>query len=117
MFINALKLLNWEGRICRRQYLIAFILICAAMVFSMLFLAVITGGDEGAMSVASLFVMLLGQAFLIPSQIKRLHDIGWSGAAVLLFFLPIVNVILGFGLLLFSGTKGPNAYGEDPHNS
>lgn len=107
MFVEALKLLSWEGRICRWQYLIAFMLVVAIGTF----FAVVSGGDDLAMA----FIIPISGLLLIPSQIRRLHDIGWSGVVIFLFLIPIVNIILGFILLVAAGTKGPNKYGEDPH--
>lgn len=114
MFVNALKLWSWEGRICRRQYLLAFILI----VFGVTILAAgidAAGIDGRASERVALALMFLLQLALIPTQIKRLHDIGWGGEVILLGIIPGINLILGLGLLIFSGTKGPNEYGEDPH--
>ncbi|MBR3631693.1 MAG: DUF805 domain-containing protein [Elusimicrobiaceae bacterium] len=110
MFVNALKLFSWEGRICRRQYLLAFILI----VFGTAILAAGVSDGRGSEGAAQV-LMFLAQLALIPTQIKRLHDIGWSGWIILLALIPGINLILGLGLFLFSGTKGPNKYGEDPH--
>jgi len=107
MFVNALKIFSWEGRICRRQYLLVFIL--AVIAFSIL-ATMFEGSDS---TVQGLF--WLTGLVLIPSQIKRLHDIGWSGWVALLALIPGMNMVLGLGLFLFSGTKGPNKYGEDPH--
>ena len=107
MFVNALKLWSWEGRICRRQYFLALVVVVIATVMLM----VATNGDEGVAQA----LFFLSQLALFPSQIKRLHDIGWSGWAVLLAVIPGINVLLGLGLFIFSGTKGSNAYGEDPH--
>lgn len=109
MFVNALKVFSWEGRICRRQYLLAFVLI--GLGAAILAAGISDGrGNDGAAQV----LISLAQLALIPTQIKRLHDIGWSGWIILLALIPGVNLILGIGLFLFSGTKGPNKYGEDP---
>ena len=44
-------------------------------------------------------------------SIRRLHDMNRSGWLILLFLLPIVNILLGLYLLLGSGTAGVNNYG------
>lgn len=112
MFVNALKLWSWGGRICRRQYLLAFILVVFG---TAVIVSGISGGQIG--DGLALTFQLLTSLLLLPSQIKRLHDIGWSGWIILLGIIPGINLILGLGLLIFSGTKGPNKYGEDPHGS
>lgn len=112
MFVNALKLFSWEGRVCRRQYLLASILVVIAATILAAGMDNGRGGEGPAQ-----FLMFLAQLALIPTQIKRLHDIGWSGWIILLALIPGLNLILGLGLFLFSGTKGPNKYGEDPHTN
>jgi len=42
---------------------------------------------------------------------KRLHDIGKSGLACLLVFIPIVGQFMPLILLFLSGTEGSNDYG------
>ena len=46
--------------------------------------------------------------------IRRLHDIGKSGWCLLLFCIPIVNIIFVFLWLCKAGDTGANQYGEDP---
>lgn len=49
---------------------------------------------------------------LLAGLAKRFHDIGWSGAACLLSFVPLVGLITYFSLLLAEGTPGPNKDGD-----
>jgi uncharacterized membrane protein YhaH (DUF805 family) len=51
---------------------------------------------------------------MLKAQVSRLHDIGWSGRAVLLMFVPLVNVLALLLLLVMPGQKQPNRYGEPP---
>ncbi|MBM4146182.1 MAG: DUF805 domain-containing protein [Nitrospira sp.] len=46
--------------------------------------------------------------------IKRLHDLEKSGLYALLLLVPVLNGFLMLALLLFSGTKGTNIYGQEP---
>ncbi len=94
---------NWNGRICRRQFLVLFIL---AVVVGTLLTAMIGNGGQS--------VAFLLQLFLIPSYMKRLHDIGWSGGLIFLSLIPFVGAILFLLMLVVGGTKGPNKYGPDP---
>jgi uncharacterized membrane protein YhaH (DUF805 family) len=50
----------------------------------------------------------------IAVSAKRWHDCGRSGWWVLLYLVPIVNVLMFVYLGLVKGTPGPNKYGEDP---
>lgn len=95
---------NWNGRICRRQFLFLFIL---SVVVGTLLIGM-TGGKSGN---GVMFVLSL---LLIPSYMKRLHDIGWSGGLIFLSLIPFVGFILFLLMLVVGGTKGPNKYGPDP---
>jgi len=105
MFIDALKnFFDWNGRICRRQFLFLFIL---SVVVGTLLIGM-TGGKSGN---GVMFVLSL---LLIPSYMKRLHDIGWSGGLIFLSLIPFVGMILFFLMLVVGGTHGSNKYGPDP---
>jgi uncharacterized membrane protein YhaH (DUF805 family) len=57
-------------------------------------------------------VLIAVAVVLLKAQISRFHDIGWSGRAVLLMFVPLVNVLAFLLLLVMPGQKPPNRYGE-----
>ena len=65
---------------------------------------------------AMVFIPLL--IYSLATQVRRLHDIGWSGFCCLLPFIPFVGwiaEIVLWGVLLFmDGQPGPNRYGPDP---
>ncbi|MBR2734311.1 MAG: DUF805 domain-containing protein [Selenomonadaceae bacterium] len=46
--------------------------------------------------------------------IRRLHDLDKSGWFMLLWIVPVVNVIFAIYLFCFKGTDGYNRYGADP---
>ena len=50
---------------------------------------------------------------LLAALAKRFHDIGWSGAACLLTFIPFVGFATYFVLMAVEGTQGPNIYGNE----
>lgn len=103
MYLSALSnIFSSKGRINRRQYLL--ILILFAILAGSL---VSVTQSQGAIYFASLFI--------IPSQIKRLHDLNLSGWFVLLALVPLANLLLGLGLVIFSGSRGENNYGFPPH--
>lgn len=108
MFIEALNhFFDWEGRICRRQFLFLFIL---SIVASSVLVGMLGDGSYG--------VILVGiSLILIPNYVKRLHDIGWSGCLVVLSFIPVAGMILFLLMLVLGGTHGPNEYGPDPRES
>lgn len=130
---------NWvTGRINRSEYfvrclLLGLLYVIAATIATMGYAGVVIGGG----SLVS-YAMLIGCGALaawaywrvIMAYVKRLHDLGWSGwLSLLMVFsnapellhnktLTLVGLIflLIFSLILLfkRGTKGPNAYGQDP---
>ena len=58
--------------------------------------------------------------FLIPNiavSVRRMHDIGRSGWWVLIFLIPIVNLIMLLVWFTQRGTVGDNEYGGDPYDA
>ena len=47
-------------------------------------------------------------------SVRRLHDIGRSGWALLWILFPVIGWILLFIYYCTDGHEGPNAYGDDP---
>jgi uncharacterized membrane protein YhaH (DUF805 family) len=57
---------------------------------------------------------ILATVLILKAVVSRFHDIGWSGWAVLLMFVPLVDILALMVLLVMPGQKQPNAYGEPP---
>jgi uncharacterized membrane protein YhaH (DUF805 family) len=57
-------------------------------------------------------VLIASSVVMLKSFMSRFHDIGWSGHAVLLMFIPLVNVGVFLLLLFVPGQKRSNRYGE-----
>jgi uncharacterized membrane protein YhaH (DUF805 family) len=51
---------------------------------------------------------------ILKAVVSRFHDIGWSGWAVLLMFVPLVDIVALLLLVVVPGQKLPNIYGEPP---
>jgi uncharacterized membrane protein YhaH (DUF805 family) len=51
---------------------------------------------------------------ILKATVSRFHDIGWSGWAALLMFVPLVDIVALLALLLVPGQKRPNLYGQPP---
>ncbi len=56
--------------------------------------------------------LIAASVVMLKAQVSRFHDIGWSGWAVLLMFVPLVNLVAFLLLLVAPGQKRPNLYGE-----
>jgi len=69
--------------------------------------------DAGAGLVSTLFSFVL----LLPGlavTVRRLHDTGRSGWWVLLYFVPIVGLVVMLVFLCTDSQPGDNAYGPNP---
>jgi uncharacterized membrane protein YhaH (DUF805 family) len=49
---------------------------------------------------------------MLKAMVSRLHDIGRSGLAVLLIFVPLVNLVALLLLIVVPGQNSANPYGE-----
>jgi uncharacterized membrane protein YhaH (DUF805 family) len=65
--------------------------------------------------------VILVWLFCVPALIahtlagaQRCRDVGWTGWAVLLSYVPVIGVAVFLVLLFYPGTRGPNRYGPDP---
>lgn len=88
-----------------------FFLFYIAIIFYNLIMNIILGcaGDDVAILVFLLCIPAL--IFGIIIQVKRWHDLNYSGWYCLLNIVPLVNFIVIFYLCLKKGTDGPNKYG------
>ena len=97
-------------------------------------LARVLGAGLGMVLITGLFVAVLphhrGQApfavipilglvlsffvFRIIQDVKRLHDLGYSGAWAVCAFVPAVNLVYVLFIIFADGQPMANAYGPDP---
>jgi len=64
--------------------------------------------------VFSLLVVGYGLSVVISAMVRRFHDFNWGGLSIFLLFIPLINIVIVFVLLLRSGTQGTNDYGHEP---
>ncbi len=57
---------------------------------------------------------IVAAVVILKAVVSRFHDIGWSGWAVLLMFVPLVDIVALLLLVVVPGQKQPNLYGEPP---
>ena len=57
-------------------------------------------------------ILIAATIVLLKAVMSRFHDIGWPGSALILMFVPLVNILALLFLLIVPGRKGGNAYGE-----
>ena len=108
-----------EGRLNRLKYFkytLAVSLIFGVLEVVLVWLmSKITGSSDGILLSLVYFMtslpMFFGNAML---TVRRCHDLNMSGGFVLLYIIPLVNLLFGIYLLLAKGTIGWNKYGADP---
>lgn len=111
MYLSVFKnILSSEGRINRRQYLT--ILIPYVIIMATFSVAMINAKVDNRSLIMIQFISAL---FMIPTQIKRLHDMNMSGWLMLIALIPVLNYILAIGLIIVPGTKEKNKFGLPSH--
>ncbi len=113
------KYVKFDGRARRKEYWYFTIFNSLIMVVltipSLLFSASSDGQTVGILfsvliGLYNLFIFLPGLAVTI----RRLHDVGRSGAAIFISLIPAVGEIILFIWLIEEGNYGTNQYGPNP---
>ncbi|HKJ50304.1 MAG TPA: DUF805 domain-containing protein [Gammaproteobacteria bacterium] len=118
------KIFSFSGRIGRMRYLAygfgLSLLMNVAMIPFIGATALMGGmaGDPGSMGMLSIVLLavigIVSLVFAVMWLKRRFNDLNRSGWWMLLFFIPVVNLIVGIYLLFFPGTDGPNNFGPAP---
>jgi uncharacterized membrane protein YhaH (DUF805 family) len=58
--------------------------------------------------------LIAATVVMLKAVVSRFHDIGLSGWAVLLMFVPLVDIVALLLLVVVPGQKAPNIYGKPP---
>ena len=103
------KLWSSEGRIGRMQYFLRLVLSTLIVVVVSVLIMFI---NEQAGLVVYYILIIPTAVFQIIQAIKRLHDMGKSGAYCWLFIVPLANVVAALILIAVEGDKEENKYGE-----
>ena len=101
--MNFKEVFAFKGRMRRKNYLVVY--------FSALALIVVIGLLERATGMRLYVLTFIVVAAVVPSSIRRLHDIGYSGWLVIgVIAIPFISLLL----LVAPGEPGSNAYGINP---
>ena len=100
---------KFDGRASRSEcwWFAAFNLLVGALALSI----------SAIYEIPGIVFSLAGLALLLPNLavcVRRLHDLNKSGWWVLLFFIPIIGLIILIVWFATRGTVGANSFGEDP---
>mgnify|MGYP000564694935 CR=1 FL=1 len=106
-----------KGRLNRKSYIYRNFFLSFVLNIIRIILAVLAAYIDalellftGLLYVLGIFGFVAGIMMLA----RRLHDLDKSGWWMLLFCVPLVNILFYIYILFFKGTEGPNQYGEDP---
>ncbi len=109
--------LSVTGRIGRLRYLAWGIPALLAFFAAMLVLLVGLGSGRIFSIVLGLGAFLAGLVVLLRVSILRLHDLGRSGWWVLMFFVPLLNLVTHLVLMLAPGEPVANEHGPVPEDN
>ena len=98
------KFLKIKGRLNRQEYILRNIPVLYIFLFGGIF-------DFKGVATYFLFISMILWTML---TIRRCHDMNLSGWFSLIGYIPYVNLVFLFALLVIKGTDGPNKYGLDP---
>jgi uncharacterized membrane protein YhaH (DUF805 family) len=102
---------GFTGRARRKEYwMFALVNVIVAVVIEVIAIATKSTAILVLLSVYTLAVLIPSLAVLV----RRLHDIGKSGAWFFIAFVPIVGSIWLLVLVATAGNPGANQYGPDP---
>jgi uncharacterized membrane protein YhaH (DUF805 family) len=105
-------LFTFEGRIERRAYWFAVVLLFAAGLVASILDRLLFGHPNSLVSAAVAIVSFVAS---LAVSVKRWHDRDKSGWWTLILIVPVIGFIwwlVECGIL--EGTRGPNRFGPDP---
>lgn len=123
-YIKYIKKL-FSGRIGRKNYGLGLLFFIGSVYLLILLIAILASmflsedSSFGFFVIVVLYVALY-VAFIVhifSLHARRFHDLGDSAWRVLLFFIPLVNLIIIISLLTTKGKDEANKYGEVPSRS
>lgn len=111
-------LFSFDGRVSRRQYWVALLLILLPMSIcgALTAMLAVSSGESFFYMLLVLLVMTIVPVLwaLFAVVVKRFHDLNksgfWSLVGVIPYFGAVALVFIG----LLPGTRGQNEYGQDP---
>lgn len=104
------------NRIGRLEFLFWFAVSIVATGIALAIVSVLTntpiepGRTQYPLPVGLVIIALL--AVVLKAHVSRFHDLGWSGSAAVVVFIPLVDVAAILLLAVVPGQKGANRFGE-----
>lgn len=106
---------TFKGRLTRRQFAVANLLIAlTTTVLVLICMALMFLDKSMVLGVVLIFITtIITFAMTLSIYVRRLHDLGYSGVAMLLIFVPVINLLFALAMVFMRGDVGANEYGED----
>jgi uncharacterized membrane protein YhaH (DUF805 family) len=103
-----------SGRVSRAAYFLGGLLVAIAQAFPLYrFALVMEGTPESVLwSMTFMIVFIVSLWSNVALAVKRLHDLGKTGLAAAVLFVPVISIVAFLVLCLFPGQQGPNRYGQ-----
>ncbi len=117
--IKKVKFFSFEGRISRSNYwkIYLFYTVCLFVYFFLLqsFAETFFGfGYRQSGPTILILGMLFYRMLRVPIDVRRCHDLNYSGWHSIMLFIPAVNLIFLLGNFTKKGNESENAYGKNP---
>jgi uncharacterized membrane protein YhaH (DUF805 family) len=109
--------LSVEGRIGRLRYLAWGIPAVFALLVALLVLVIGAGSGRVFGVLIGFLASAGGLIVILRLSILRLHDLGRSGWWIVLYVIPLVNLLLHIALIALPGAAEPNEYGPVPEDN
>lgn len=113
---------NFSGRSRRSEFWYYYLFIW--IIYSILTIITLQVVNDFSDWKSAIYIFVLSSFIwlitFLPSwavTVRRLHDVNRTGKWILLTFVPIINFLVVFLLLIWyisNGTNGSNNYGDDP---
>ena len=107
------SLFSTHGRISRRTFIGSTFGISFCCGFLYFILTLLADPDSSNMIFIQIVLLVIMITLLEFQVIKRFHDLDKSGWYSVFAFVPLVNIVIGWMLMLKEGTSGRNRFGEE----
>lgn len=105
-----------SGRLNRVSFVTVFIMLVAFFANFVPFLSMLGFRERLMVDVMNFYVFTV-LTLMFFASIRRVHDVGFPAASLLVFFFPHFGWLLGLMLLLMSGEPRRNRFGEPDNNA
>ncbi len=103
------EIVGKDGRLSRLGYLVRIVPVGIVLATTPFLFAAGPG-----FAIIGIALYVIGFVVSVGVAVRRLHDLGSSGALFFILLIPLFNIVLGVIMLFRLGDTEPNEYGEVP---